>query len=849
LTASNSSIPEFQGGAPAIIIRGARQHNLKNIDLDIPRGKLVVITGVSGSGKSSLAFDTLYAEGQRRYVESLSAYARQFLERMDRPDVDLIDGLSPAIAIEQKPATRNPRSTVGTLTEIYDYLRVLYARLGQPHCPDCGAPLQAMTVQQMVDKIIELPRNTKIFLMAPLVSGSRGRFRRFFSQLRREGFIRARVDGRVLLLEEPVELEPGKPHHIDLVVDRLAVRPELRRRITDSLELALSKGAGRVKVATVEGQEWTFSEQPNCLRCNVTLPELSPQLFSFNSGLGACSLCSGLGHASPANRKMVGWTDHWQPLACPACGGARLRPAALAVEIDGLNIHQVSCLHLEALQHWMRQLHFSPARQPVAQRLLDQMEQRLEFLCRVGLSYLSLDRPANTLSGGETQRLRLATQIGTRLAGVLYILDEPSIGLHQRDNRKLLRTLAHLRDLGNTVIVVEHDVETIMAAEQVIDMGPGAGTDGGRVIYSGTPAGIFSQPASLTGQYLSGKLEIPIPTQRRKAQRGYLRLEGATENNLANISVAIPIGLFTCVTGVSGSGKSTLIIDTLYRAALKKLHRSKTIVGAHRRLTGLEAFDKVVHIDQSAIGRSPRSNPATYTGVLSPIRTLLAQVPEARARGYRASRFSFNVKGGRCETCAGDGTIRIEMHFLPDVYVTCDACKGSRFNRDTLEITYRGKNIADILKMTIEEAAVFFASFPAVKHKLTTMEEVGLGYLKLGQAATTLSGGEAQRIKLSRELGKRSRGTTLYLLDEPTTGLHFDDIKKLLEVLNRLVAAGNTVVVIEHQLDVIKSADYVIDLGPEGGAAGGRVLACGPPEEIARVPESYTGRYLREVLK
>ena len=819
-----------------ILVRGARQHNLKNIDVDIPRNSLVVITGISGSGKSSLAFDTLYAEGQRRYVESLSSYARQFLERMDRPDVDSIEGLSPAIAIEQKTAGRNPRSTVGTITEIYDYLRVLFARVGQPHCLGCGKKIEAMTIQQMVDRIFTLPENTRILILSPLVWSRKSKPKHLLGRLRREGFVRVRVNGHVLGLDEPIELDPDGNTRIEVVVDRLVVRPDAFRRITDSMELALRTGESRARLAIIDGGDWDFTDQPICHSCNLKMIEPSPQLFSFNSALGACPDCSGLGVSIE------------QQEVCPTCKGARLRQDSLAVTIEDMNIYQVSSLNIIDLDEWLSRLRFSTQQAPVADRLLSQVRQRLEFLSQVGLSYLSLLRSSTTLSGGEAQRLRLATQIGSRLVGVLYILDEPSIGLHQRDNHRLLATLKTLRNQGNTVLVVEHDAETIMAADHVIDVGPGAGDHGGHLVFSGKPELISKQPDSLTGQYLSGRLTITVPIKRRMPQRGFITIEGASANNLQNITASFPIGLLTCVTGVSGSGKSSLILDTLYRAAAKSLHRARQSPGAHVRLLGLEKIDKVVHLDQGAIGRTPRSNPATYTGVFNQIRNLLAQVPEARARGYKAGRFSFNVKGGRCEACSGQGILKVEMHFLPDVYVTCDQCNGLRFNRDTLEIIYKGKNIWQILEMTLNEALRFFANIPPIKGKLSTLEAVGLGYLKLGQGATTLSGGEAQRVKLSRELSKRSRGRTLYLLDEPTTGLHFDDIKKLLYVLNHLVEMGNTVVVIEHHLDVIKTADFVIDLGPEGGVEGGRIVGTGTPEEIAQIPDSHTGRYLKQVL-
>ncbi len=845
-----------------IVVLGARQHNLKNINVQIPRDSLVVITGISGSGKSSLAFDTLYAEGQRRYVESLSSYARQFLERMDRPEVDSIEGLSPAIAIEQKTAGRNPRSTVGTITEIYDYLRVLFARVGQPHCLGCGEKIQAMTIQQMVDSVLDLPEGTRILILAPLEHHDRDQPKRLFSRLRREGFVRVRVDGTVFNLDEQIQLSSDVTSRIEVVVDRLVVRADAMRRATDSMELALRTGEGRTRVATVDGQEQNFSDQPFCPSCNVRMPGLSPQLFSFNNALGACPECSGLGIMEKFDPELVvpDWrqqgSDEREQLftylakgVCRTCQGARLRPESLAVTIADMNIYQVSSLDIAQLTEWIDNLDFPPQQRPVADQLLSQVSQRLEFLSQVGLYYLSLDRASTTLSGGEAQRLRLATQIGSRLVGVLYILDEPSIGLHQRDNQRLLDTLKTLRDQGNTVLIVEHDAETIMSADHVVDVGPGAGDRGGHLVFSGKPALLLQHADSLTGQYLSGSLSISVPASRRSPERGVLTIEGAGANNLQNITTSIPIGLFTCVTGVSGSGKSTLILDTLYRAAAKLLHRAREFPGTHRSLRGLEALDKVVHIDQSAIGRTPRSNPATYTGIFTQARNLLAQVPEARTRGYRAGRFSFNVKGGRCEACAGQGILKVEMLFLPDVYVTCDDCKGLRFNRDTLEIIYKGKNIAQMLDMTMNEAHRFFGNIPLIKDKLSTLDEVGLGYLRLGQPATTLSGGEAQRIKLARELSKRSSGKTLYLLDEPTTGLHFDDIKKLLYVLNRLVEAGNTVVVIEHHLDVIKTADFVIDLGPEGGTEGGKIVGTGTPEEIAQIPQSHTGRYLKKILE
>jgi excinuclease ABC subunit A len=723
---------------------------------------------------------------------------------------------------------------VGTVTEIYDYLRILFARVGQPHCIGCGRTIKAQTVQQMVDSVLELPEGSRILILAPVEPHSGNQSKFLLRKLRREGFVRVRVNGTVLNIEEPIDLSGEPASRIEVVVDRLVVRPDASRRLTDSMELALRTAGGRVRIATVDGEERDFSDQHMCHSCNLKMVTPSPQLFSFNNALGACPDCSGLGVVADE--------------MCPSCKGARLRPESLAVSINNVNIHQVCGLDISEFNMWLDQLSLSPQKAAVADRLLAQVRQRLHFLVQVGLAYLSLNRASTTLSGGEAQRLRLATQIGSRLVGVLYILDEPSIGLHQRDNQRLLQTLLVLRDQGNSVLVVEHDAETITTADHVIDVGPGAGRHGGHLVFSGKPSLLLQHPDSLTGQYLSGRLTLVEPQCRRMPVRGFLTIEGASANNLQNITAFLPIGLFTCVTGVSGSGKSTLIVDTLYRASAESLHRAAKAPSTCRHILGLELLDKVVHINQSAIGRSPRSNPATYTSVFSRIRNLLAQVPEARARGYKPGRFSFNVKGGRCEACSGQGIVKIEMHFLPDIHITCDQCNGLRFNRDTLEIFYKGKNIAQILDLTVDEALRFFGNIPPIKEKLSTLQEVGLGYLKLGQAATTLSGGEAQRIKLARELSKRTSGKTLYLLDEPTTGLHFDDIKKLLYVLNRLVDAGNTVVVIEHHLDVIKAADFLIDLGPEGGAEGGRIIGTGTPEEIAQIPESYTGRYLRGVL-
>jgi excinuclease ABC subunit A len=839
-----------------IVIKGARQHNLKNVDLEIPKGCLVVLTGISGSGKSSLAFDTIYAEGQRRYVESLSAYARQFLERMDKPDVDLIEGLSPAIAIEQKGISRNPRSTVGTVTEIYDYLRLLFARVGHPHCYSCGREIKSQIPQQMVDQILTLPEGSRLVVLAPLVKGRKGEYRKILDQLRGEGFVRVRIDGEVRDLGEEIPLDKNKRHDIDLVVDRLVLREGIKNRITESVELALRYGDGVVQVAIDEGEELVFSERFACLECGVSYPEISPRLFSFNSPYGACPRCGGLGFLT--SQKTPGEKEF--PLfeategeggivPCPECGGARLRKEALHVRFQGRSITDITQLSIQEAQHFFQGATLSPQEEEIARLVLREITERLSFLVRVGLTYLSLDRTAATLSGGEGERIRLATQIGSGLTGVLYVLDEPSIGLHLRDNLRLLETLKQLRDLGNTVIVVEHDPQTVMSADNVIDMGPGAGVHGGEVIFTGTPRELLKDTLSLTGQYLSGRLAIPIPPRRRDRVKEYLIVEGAGANNLKGIRVEIPQGIFTCVTGVSGSGKSTLIIDTLYRALAQRLHKAKEQPGEFEALRGTEGVDKVVKIDQMPIGRTSRSNPATYTGIFTLIRDLFAQLPEAKVRGYTQGRFSFNVKGGRCEACQGEGIIRIEMHFLPDVYVTCDECKGRRFNRETLEIRYKGRDIAAVLEMTVEETLEFFRNIPPLKKRLQILADVGLGYIQLGQPAPTLSGGEAQRVKLARELGKRDTGRTVYILDEPTTGLHFAEIQRLLDVLNRLVDAGNTVIVIEHNLDVIKSADYIIDLGPEGGDEGGEVIARGTPEEIAAVPHSYTGEFLKKALK
>jgi excinuclease ABC subunit A len=932
-----------------IIIKGACEHNLKCIDVTIPRDRLVVITGISGSGKSTLAFDTIYAEGQRRYVESLSSYARQFLELMEKPDVESIEGLSPAISIEQKTTSKNPRSTVGTVTEIYDYLRLLFARVGRPHCYGCGKEITAQTVSQMVDQVMAMAPGTKLMLLSPMIRGRKGEYRKELHQLRKDGFVRVVIDGTPLELSEEIVLDKNKKHDIDIVVDRLVVKEGMERRLADSLETALSHAEGIVKVQVMEGPTLLFSEQFACIDCGISYPEIAPRMFSFNNPYGACPECTGLGSKmyfdpelvvpnpdlsiregaiAPWEKRLSGWyhltlealakaydfdirtpftkltaevqqvilygssgkkvefwweedggrrhtfqkefegvmnnlerrwreTDSEQVreelerymnvMPCPVCNGARLKQEALHVRVDGRSIQEVTALSITDCLAFFQGLQFSDKEAEIARRILKEIRERLSFLMNVGLDYLTLDRPSGTLSGGEGQRIRLATQIGSSLVGVLYILDEPSIGLHQRDNARLLETLKHLRDLGNTVLVVEHDEETILEADHVIDMGPGAGVHGGEVVAQGTPHEIMASPESLTGQYLSGQLVIPVPPQRRKGTR-WLELRGAQENNLKGIDVSIPLGVMTCVTGVSGSGKSTLVIDTLHKVLAQRLYKSRERAGVVAEITGTEELDKVINIDQSPIGRTPRSNPATYTGIFTDVRDLFAQLPESKMRGYKPGRYSFNVKGGRCEACSGDGIIKIEMHFLPDVFVTCDICNGARYNRETLEVRYKGKSIAEVLNMTVSEALDFHGAIPRIRNKLQLLEDVGLGYIKLGQSATTLSGGEAQRVKLAKELSKRATGRTIYILDEPTTGLHFADIAKLLEVLQRLVAAGNTVLVIEHNLDVIKTADHLIDLGPEGGDRGGEVIASGTPEQVARVSRSYTGQFLRKML-
>jgi excinuclease ABC subunit A len=917
-----------------IVIRGAREHNLKSIDLEIPRDQLVVITGLSGSGKSSLAFDTIYAEGQRRYVESLSAYARQFLEQMEKPDVDSIEGLSPAISIEQKTTSKNPRSTVGTVTEIYDYLRVLFARIGVPHCPQCGNVITAQTVQQMVDRVMTLPAGTRLVVLAPVVRGRKGEYRKLFFDLRRQGYVRVRVNGQLHELAEEIELTKTKKHTIEVIVDRLIVKDTLGTRLADSLETALRLADGVVQVEVPEGPSFLFSERLACAACGISFPEVSPRMFSFNNPYGACASCGGIGTRyeidpervvpDPAKSLATGALAPWagQPgslfkqtlrvLAkrhrfsldtawarlpkkirdlvlhgeangggfegvvkllerryketlsedtrfeverfmterdCPDCKGCRLRPETLSVKIAGRSIADVVRFSIKSARQFFETLSLSDRDMLIARRVLKEIRERLGFLSQVGLDYLTLDRPAATLSGGEGQRIRLATQIGSSLVGVLYILDEPSIGLHQRDNSRLLDTLKRLRDLGNTVLVVEHDEETIRSADYVVDLGPGAGELGGHLVAVGTPDEIMANAGSLTGQFLAGAQRIALPTARRKPNGKFLTIHNPREHNLKGMAVKIPLGTFTAVTGVSGSGKSTLVNDILYHALAQMLHRAQDRPGAHDRIEGAQHLDKVIDIDQSPIGRTPRSNPATYTGVFTLIRTLMARTPDARVRGYQPGRFSFNVKGGRCEACQGDGLVKIEMHFLPDVYVTCEICKGKRYNRETLEVHYKGRNIAQILDMTVAEALEFFEPVPAIKQKLQTLHDVGLDYIRLGQAATTLSGGEAQRVKLATELSRRATGRTLYILDEPTTGLHFADIRRLLDVLNQLVDQGNTVAIIEHNMDVIKTADWVIDLGPEGGNDGGRVIATGTPEDVARhADKSYTGQFLKKVL-
>lgn len=828
----------------AIVIKGARQHNLKNLDLEIPRDQLVVITGLSGSGKSSLAFDTVYAEGQRRYVESLSAYARQFLEQMTKPDVDSIDGLSPAISIEQKTTSHNPRSTVGTVTEIYDYFRLLFARIGRPFCYQCGNSIAAQTVQQMVDAILGFPANSKIHVLAPIVRGRKGEYRKELLAARKAGFVRARVDGEIRDLGETINLHKQRKHTIEIVIDRVIVKADtsVARRLADSVETALKMTQGLVGVLTEDEQVRIFSEQLACIQCGISYSEIAPRVFSFNSPHGACPECDGIGFEASGCPEYEEWTFD---TPCEVCGGGRLKQESLAIKIGGQSIADVTHLSVRQTLEFLDALKLTDRERLIGQRVIKEIRERLEFLLNVGLAYLTLDRPSATLSGGEGQRIRLATQIGSGLVGVLYILDEPSIGLHQRDHRRLLQTLLRLRDMGNTVVVVEHDAETMRAADYVLDLGPGAGVEGGKLVAHGSPSVVMADVTSLTGQYLNGSRRVALPLRQRKPKR-FLSVVGAEKHNLQNISVNVPLGLFTCVTGVSGSGKSTLVIDVLFRSLGQGLVQKKPVFEGCRTIKGREHLDKLIDIDQSPIGRTPRSNPATYTGLFSFIRDVFAQLPESRVRGYKPGRYSFNVKGGRCEACQGDGLLKIEMHFLPDIYVTCEACSGQRYNRETLDVMYRGRTIADVLNMTVAEALGFFVNIPPIRARLQTLSDVGLHYIKLGQSATTLSGGEAQRVKLSKELSKRATGRTLYILDEPTTGLHFVDIQRLLDVLDRLVETGNTVLVIEHNLDVIRNADWVIDLGPEGGDQGGQVVAEGPPESIKQVQASRTGQALLE---
>ena len=831
----------------AIVIKGARQHNLKNLDLVIPRDQLVVMTGLSGSGKSSLAFDTIYAEGQRRYVESLSAYARQFLEQMTKPDVDSIDGLSPAISIEQKTTSHNPRSTVGTVTEIYDYFRLLFARIGEPFCYQCGNSIAAQTVQQMVDAILGLPTGSKIHILAPIVRGRKGEYRKELLAARKAGFVRARIDGTIRDLGESITLHKQRKHTIEIVIDRVIVKADtsVARRLAESVETALKMTKGLVGVLTADEQVRLYSEQLACIDCGVSYSEIAPRVFSFNSPHGACPECDGIGFKASGCSEHEEWTFE---TPCEVCGGGRLKQESLAIKIGGQSIAEITHLSVRQTLEFLDELDLTDRERMIGQRVIKEIRERLEFLLNVGLAYLTLDRPSATLSGGEGQRIRLATQIGSGLVGVLYILDEPSIGLHQRDHQRLLKTLLRLRDMGNTVVVVEHDAETMRAADYVLDLGPGAGVEGGKLVAHGPPAVVMADVNSITGQYLNGTRRVALPRRQRKP-KGFLSVIHAEKHNLQNVSVKIPLGLFTCVTGVSGSGKSTLVIDVVFRSLGQGFAQKRPVFEGCQAIKGLEHLDKLIDIDQSPIGRTPRSNPATYTGLFSFIRDVFAQLPESRVRGYKPGRYSFNVKGGRCEACQGDGLIKIEMHFLPDIYVTCEVCSGQRYNRETLDVMYKGRTIADVLNMTVAEALEFFVNIPPIRVRLQTLSDVGLHYIKLGQSATTLSGGEAQRVKLSKELSKRPTGRTLYILDEPTTGLHFVDIQRLLDVLDRLVETGNTVLVIEHNLDVIRNADWIIDLGPEGGDQGGCLVAEGTPESVMKVPDSWTGQVLREEEK